>query len=60
MTTDEPRPDDADESFDEYADLGATTENAMDIATTSMDRPRTRPRRDARGPGPAEERARDR
>jgi Precorrin isomerase len=40
MTTDEPRPDDADESFDEYADLGATTENAMDIATTSMDRVR--------------------
>jgi len=39
MTTDEPRPDDADRSFDEYADLGATTENAMDIAT-SMDRVR--------------------
>jgi precorrin-8X/cobalt-precorrin-8 methylmutase len=28
------------ERFDEYADLGATTENAMDIAKTSMDRVR--------------------
>src|SRR6056297_2446459 len=34
--------DDAGEStdFEAYADLGATTENAMDIAETSMDRVR--------------------
>lgn len=31
---------DADGDFEEYADLGATTENAMDIAETSMDRVR--------------------
>ncbi|QIO21098.1 precorrin-8X methylmutase [Haloarcula sp. JP-L23] len=41
MTT---NPDDATAEdgadFDEYADLGATTENAMDIAETSMDRVR--------------------
>jgi precorrin-8X/cobalt-precorrin-8 methylmutase len=30
----------ADRDFEEYADLGATTENAMDIAETSMDRVR--------------------
>jgi precorrin-8X/cobalt-precorrin-8 methylmutase len=29
-----------DQDFEEYADLGATTENAMDIAETSMDRVR--------------------
>jgi len=53
MPSDEPRTDggsatgaetaasaDADESFEAYADLGATTENAMDIAETSMDRVR--------------------
>ncbi|WP_324756046.1 precorrin-8X methylmutase [Haloarcula sp. GH36] len=38
MTTEE-RGADADE-FEAYADLGATTENAMDIAETSMDRVR--------------------
>ncbi|MFB6234336.1 MAG: precorrin-8X methylmutase [Halopenitus sp.] len=42
MTTDgaaEANEDDAaDEDFEEYADLGATTSNAMDIAETSMDR----------------------
>jgi precorrin-8X/cobalt-precorrin-8 methylmutase len=40
MTT---NPDDAtpdDEDFEAYADLGATTENAMEIAETSMDRVR--------------------
>jgi len=39
MTT---NPDDAtaDEEFEEYADLGATTSNAMEIAETSMDRVR--------------------
>jgi len=31
---------DADAEFEEYADLGATTENAMEIAETSMDRVR--------------------
>ncbi len=39
MTTD-PSDADGDESFEAYADLGATTENAMDIAETSMDRVR--------------------
>jgi precorrin-8X/cobalt-precorrin-8 methylmutase len=38
MTT-EPTTDDATD-FEEYADLGATTENAMEIAETSMDRVR--------------------
>lgn len=37
MTTEESA---ADEEFDEFADLGATTENAMEIAETSMDRVR--------------------
>ncbi|MFC6614800.1 precorrin-8X methylmutase [Halopenitus salinus] len=30
----------SEDTFDEYADLGATTENAMEIAETSMDRVR--------------------
>ncbi len=30
----------SDDGFEEYADLGATTSNAMDIAETSMDRVR--------------------
>lgn len=38
MTTDGAA--EADKDFEEYADLGATTENAMDIAETSMDRVR--------------------
>ena len=38
MTTD--GASESDEAFEEYADLGATTENAMDIAATSMDRVR--------------------
>jgi precorrin-8X/cobalt-precorrin-8 methylmutase len=38
MTTEPTTDDDAD--FEEYADLGATTENAMEIAETSMDRVR--------------------
>ena len=44
MTTDQRENDGNDstdeDSFDEYADLGATTENAMEIAETSMDRVR--------------------
>jgi precorrin-8X/cobalt-precorrin-8 methylmutase len=32
--------EESDEDFEEYADLGATTENAMNIAETSMDRVR--------------------
>ncbi|WP_226021212.1 precorrin-8X methylmutase [Halomicrobium salinisoli] len=39
MTTD-PGEETDDGSFTEYADLGATTENAMEIAETSMDRVR--------------------
>ena len=39
MTTDE-RSDSADGEFEAYADLGATTDEAMDIAETSMDRVR--------------------
>ncbi|MFB6206290.1 MAG: precorrin-8X methylmutase [Haloglomus sp.] len=38
MTTDAPSGED--EDFEEYADLGATTANAMEIAETSMDRVR--------------------
>ena len=38
MTTDATAGDDGE--FEEYADLGATTENAMEIAETSMDRVR--------------------
>ncbi|WP_247009552.1 precorrin-8X methylmutase [Halorientalis litorea] len=38
MTTD--GASESDEAFEEYADLGATTENAMDIAAMSMDRVR--------------------
>ena len=38
MTTDGAK--EADRDFEEYADLGATTENAMAIAETSMDRVR--------------------
>jgi precorrin-8X/cobalt-precorrin-8 methylmutase len=38
MTTD--GAPEADRDFEEYADLGATTENAMNIAETSMDRVR--------------------
>ena len=43
MTTEETRTDggvDASEPSEEYADLGATTANAMEIAETSMDRVR--------------------
>lgn len=44
MTTDQHETTDNEptdgEPFDEYADLGATTENAMEIAETSMDRVR--------------------
>jgi precorrin-8X/cobalt-precorrin-8 methylmutase len=41
VVTDEPRPDGAGTgSFEEYADLGATTADAMEIAETSMDRVR--------------------
>ncbi|MXR50025.1 precorrin isomerase [Halovenus sp. WSH3] len=43
MTTEETRTDggvDAGEPTEEYADLGATTEDAMEIAETSMDRVR--------------------
>ncbi|ELZ33908.1 precorrin-8X methylmutase [Halogeometricum pallidum JCM 14848] len=44
MTTDDRRTDGgaeaSGEEFEEYADLGATTENAMEIAETSMDRVR--------------------
>jgi len=41
MTTDgTPQESTADGDREAYADLGATTENAMDIATTSMDRVR--------------------
>ncbi|WP_225334387.1 precorrin-8X methylmutase [Halomicrobium urmianum] len=39
MTTD-PEQEATDTDFEEYADLGATTENAMEIAETSMDRVR--------------------
>ncbi len=39
MTTN-PETEDEAQEFEEYADLGATTENAMDIAETSMDRVR--------------------
>lgn len=45
MTTNDTRPDETaegeiDDEFEAYADLGATTENAMEIAETSMDRVR--------------------
>jgi precorrin-8X/cobalt-precorrin-8 methylmutase len=41
MTTEQPTTtDEQDDDFEEYADLGATTENAMEIAETSMDRVR--------------------
>ncbi len=38
MTTEEASDEDADGTFEEYADLGATTSDAMEIAETSMDR----------------------
>ena len=40
MTTDGTAESDSEDEFEEYADLGATTENAMEIAETSMDRVR--------------------
>jgi precorrin-8X/cobalt-precorrin-8 methylmutase len=40
MTTDSDAASDEQREFEAYADLGATTENAMEIAETSMDRVR--------------------